>query len=145
MTNFPRFQTPISSLRPRGTRVIEAYSPKLDRRLQCFGENAFSQWICLEADPLIKTFCERPAYLGTGDDERLADFWARQETGETLLVIDEKLQPTEVKIGDDALPVRTIMPIELAAAHVWISNWERMLPAITCCRLLLSQSSLNTV
>ena len=53
-----RFQSAISSARPRGGRVIESYSPKLGRRLQCFGEDVFRQWIRLEADPSVETFCE---------------------------------------------------------------------------------------
>jgi hypothetical protein len=65
-----RFQSAISTVRPRGARVIESYSPKLGRRLQCFGEDAFRQWICLEADPSVEAFCERPTHLNSGDDTR---------------------------------------------------------------------------
>ena len=99
MTTSARFKTAISTTRPRGARVIESYSPKLGRRLQCFGEDAFRQWICLEADPSIEAFCERPTYLGSGDDKRLADFWTRHQDRETLLVIDEK--------SGDNFPFRT--------------------------------------
>ena len=41
-------------------RVIESYSPKLGRRMQCFGEPVFRQWIRLEADPTVQAFCEHP-------------------------------------------------------------------------------------
>ena len=57
-----RFQSAVSNTRSRGERVIEAYSPKLGRRLQCFGEHVFVEWLRLEADPTIQAFCERPAY-----------------------------------------------------------------------------------
>ena len=145
MKTSARFQTAISTTRPRGARVIESYSPKLGRRLQCFGEDAFRQWICLEADPSIETFCERPTYLGSGDDKRLADFWTRHQDRETLLVIDEKNHATTITIDDTELSVRTILPIELAAARVWTGNWERMLPAIISCRQLISTSLLRSV
>jgi hypothetical protein len=39
MENSTGYQSPISTARPRGARVIEVYSPKLGRRLQCFGED----------------------------------------------------------------------------------------------------------
>jgi len=55
-----RFQSAVSNARPRGVRVIEAYSPKLGRRLQCFGEPVFGQWIRLDADPTVQAFCEHP-------------------------------------------------------------------------------------
>lgn len=145
MTNSARFQSAISTARPRGARVIESYSPKLGRRLQCFGEDSFRQWICLEADPIIETFCERPAYLTSDDDKRMADFWTCQPDREAILVIGEKTKVTTITIDDAELPVRTVLPIELSAARIWIDNWTRMLPAIISCRQLVSQSFLEAV
>src|ERR1017187_9623690 len=100
MTISARFQTAISNAGPRGARAIESYSPKLGRRLRCFGEAAFRQWICLEADPLVEAFCERPVYLDTGTDERLADFWMRQADSELLLVLDAQNQTSSITIGE---------------------------------------------
>jgi hypothetical protein len=139
-----RYKAPISTARPRGVRVIESYSAKLGRRLQCFGEDAFRQWICLEADPSTEVFCERPAYLSP-DSKRLVDFWVRQQNGEALLLVGEDHPVSTVTVDDTELPVRTVLPIELAAAQVWINNWERMLPAITSSRQLIPQSFLASV
>ena len=61
-------------------RVIEAYSPKLGRRLQCFGEHVFGQWIRLEADPTVQSFCERPAYLDQAG-KHIVDFGYCMKTG----------------------------------------------------------------
>jgi hypothetical protein len=144
MTNSARFQFSVSTTRPRGARVIESYSPKLGRRLQCFGEDAFRQWICLEANPSIEAFCERPIYLTTGD-KRLVDYWVRQADGEMLLVISENSLAATITIDGTELLVRTILPIDLAAARVWTENWERMLPAIISCRELMSTSLLKSV
>src|SRR5450631_910383 len=102
-----RYQAPISTARPRGVRVIESYSPKLGRRLQCFGEDAFRQWICLEADPSTEAFCERPAYLSP-DSKRLVDFWVRQQNGEVLLLVGEDRPVSTVTVDDTELPVRTV-------------------------------------
>jgi hypothetical protein len=120
-------------------RVIEVYSPKLGRRLKCFGEHVFSQWIRLEADPSVETFCERPAYLDFADGKRLADFWVRQGDREMLIVVDDESPASTITI-DAELAVLTIPPAELAAARIWIGNWERMLPAITSCRQQMTQS-----
>jgi hypothetical protein len=142
-----RFHTAISNARPRGGRVIESYSPKLGRRLQCFGENVYHQWICLEADPLVETFCERPTYLNSGDGKRPFDFWVRYEGREVLIVLDPDAenQVSTVTINDAELTVRSVLPVELAAARVWIGNWERMLPLIISCRHEISSSLRNSI
>ena len=134
MSKSAHFQSAVSSARPRGVRVIEAYSPKLGRRLQCFGEHAFGQWIRLEADPSVQTFCERPVYLEWMTGKRLADFWVRQDDREMLIIVDDESPASTITIGDAELAVLTIPLAELAAARIWIGNWERMLPAMTSCR-----------
>ena len=80
------FNSAISSAKPRGVRVIKAYSPQLGRRLQCFGEHAFGQWIRLEADPSVQIFCERLAYLDFAAGKRLMDFWVRRDDWEMLMI-----------------------------------------------------------
>lgn len=120
-------------------RVIEAYSPKLGRRLQCFGEHVFGQWIRLEADPSVQTFCERPVYLDLAG-KRLADFWVRQDDRELLIVVDDESPTSTIMIGNAELEILAIPPAELAAARIWIGNWERMLPAITSCRQQITPS-----
>ena len=115
MKDLTRFQSAVATARPRGARVIEAYSPKLGRRLQCFGELAFAQWICLEADPAIQTFCERPVTLDLGEGKRLADFWARSDDGETLLLVDDECQASTIVIGS----------IEYRFAPYHLPSWLR--------------------
>src|SRR5471030_1733469 len=89
MSKTARFQSAVPRARPAGSRIIEAYSLKLGRRLQCFGEAVFEQWIRLEVDPRIQTFCERPLDLNFADEVLQVDFWVRQGDRETLLVMDD--------------------------------------------------------
>ena len=131
--NETRFRTAVSNARPRGVRVIEVYSPKLGRRLQCFGEHVFGQWVRLEADPTVKAFCELPACVDLAGKHRV-DFWILQEDQEVLLVVDVDEHPSTITLGDAELPVRSVPLAELAAARTWIANWERMLPAMISCR-----------
>jgi hypothetical protein len=138
------FPSAVSSARPRGTRVIEVFSPKLNRRLQCFGEHLFEQWVRLEADPTIQTFCERPVFLdrvGT----RLADFWVLQEGEEALLIVDAESPVATLAQDGIELPVRSVPGAELAAARTWIDNWERMLPVIASCRSQLTPPFLQSI
>ncbi len=131
-----RFRTAMIASRPRGKRVIEAFSPKLGRRLQCFGEEAYGQWICLEADPAVETFCERPVELELTDGSRRpADFWVRHDDVEMLLIIDGESNALTMPNGDT----------ELAAARIWIGNWMRMLPCMISSRQVIPKSMVNSV
>jgi len=56
-----RFRSPVAATGPRDARLLEAYSPKLNRRVRFFDHLGFSQWIRLEAEPGVLKFCERPA------------------------------------------------------------------------------------
>lgn len=85
-----RFAAPLDMPRPRGARLLEAFSPKLERRWRFFDRASFGQWIRLEADAAVQALCERPARPGKTDNARLADFWIRREDGELLLVLDPK-------------------------------------------------------
>ena len=72
-----RFVAPLASARPRGGRLIEGFSPKLKRRMRLFSHASFAQWMRLEADPAVRTFCERPARLAGEPAARLVDFCSR--------------------------------------------------------------------
>ena len=120
MDQSARFSVPLASSRPRGSRLIEAFSPKLGRRLRCFGRHAFDQWIRLEADPKTLTFCERPLAVDHGDDKRIVDFWVRSRDDEALLIIGDECPMSQTMIGATSLPIRSVPLAELAAARVWI-------------------------
>src|SRR5687767_4396418 len=99
MDDSARFLSPTPVPRPRGSRLIEAFSPKLGRRLQCFGRHAFDQWIRLESDPAVLTFCERPLALN-GDDKRGVDYWVRSPNQEILLVVGDDPTLSDKAIGN---------------------------------------------
>lgn len=145
MDQSARFSVPLASSRPRGSRLIEAFSPKLGRRLRCFGRHAFDQWIRLEADPKTLTFCERPLAVDQGDDKRIVDFWVRSRDDEALLIIGDECPMSQTMIGTTSLPIRSVPLPELAAARMWIANWERMLPCIVVCRSCLSEALIQAV
>ena len=140
----PRFSTPIDGPRPRGMRLLTAFSPKLDRTICTFDYVGLEQWARLEADPSVTSFCERPARLDTDDTGHLIDFWVQHRDREEMLVIDRSG-------GADAMPqtasgvrLRIVPPAELVAARVWIANWLRMIPTINATRKLLTKTLLDS-
>jgi hypothetical protein len=140
MDELARFSFPVSAPRPRGSRLIEGYSPKLGRRLKCFGRHAFEQWLRLESDPAVLTFCERPVAWDQNGEQRLIDFWIRDRNQESLLVVGDDPPLPAKAIGNISLPVRTVPLAELAAARIWVANWERMLPCMIACRTSLTDA-----
>ena len=133
----PRYLRPIDLARPRGARLLEAFSPKLERAVRFFDSAAFDFWIGLEADPKVTGFCERPV-RSEGDFATIPiDFWVRRvaRDHEEMIVLErdgevEGVVPAVV----DGLPVRLVREAEQAASAVWIENWQRMLSPIIATR-----------
>jgi hypothetical protein len=118
----------VETKRPVGARRIEVFSPKIKRRLTLFSWDAHDVWLLLEADPTVRTFCERPAYC-EGEAGRVLDFWVEQGGCTKFVVLwtedsDGKSLPTS--IHGIKLPVLR-RPDTIAFARR-IENWAQILP-----------------
>ncbi|AVA33660.1 MULTISPECIES: hypothetical protein [Burkholderiaceae] len=134
---------PISIARPRGAHRFDAFSPKLARRVMFYQRPAVEQWLLLEADPAVVSFCERPGYAQIDGCRRLADFWVRYGDREELILLDDARSEDEAPaansdLDDKALSIRYVAIAELAAARIWIDNWQRMLPYLVANRDLVA-------
>lgn len=134
----PRFSKAAGAQRGSGARLIEAFSPKLDRRVRLHSRNAFDLFLLLESDPKIRTFCEYPLRVDIDGESRLIDFWVNDGEAERFLVIGETLAANTRAPEHPDLQLRSISLAELAAHRIWLRNWERMLPYITACRAVAS-------
>ncbi len=139
----PRFAAPLDAPRPRGARLLEAFSPKLGRRVRLFDHACFEQWIRFEADPSVLWLCERPARLRAARDARLIDFWIQRCDGEQQLLVDRAAEPAPETVN--GLPVHRIAAAELAAAAMWVANWQRMLPVVNATRTCLPKGLAHSV
>ena len=130
---------PIALARPRGAHRFEAFSPKLARRVMYYRRPLLEQWLLLEADPNVITFCERPGNVLTDNYRRLADFWVRYSDRHHLVslnthvlvflnnqVIEGNAKTSLRDLDCNAFPIRLVAPAELAAARIWTDNWQRM-------------------
>lgn len=125
-----RFASPLPVTRARGSRLIEAFSPKLCRRITLHDHLAFSQWVRLEVDAKVLGFCERPV-RSVPPQSCLIDFWVQRADGGQLLVLESRC---DLALSIDGEPVGTVALAEIAAAGQWIANWTRMLPVISATR-----------
>ena len=140
-----RFRAPLETTRPRGCRLLEAYSPKLARPIRLFDHATFKQWIRLEVDPAVVSMCERPARCGNSREDRLIDFWVQRRSGEEMLLLAHGDAEQSVPDQIGGVPLRVVAPAELAAAHTWVTNWQRILPVINATRTLLPKGLAKSV
>ncbi|MDR5736247.1 hypothetical protein QCE47_28510 [Caballeronia sp. LZ025] len=138
MTNNLHISEPVTISRPRGAHRFEAFSPKLARRVTFYRRALLEQWLLLEANPKVISFCERPGYVLIDGNRRLADFWVRFADREELVVLIEESSNSDAEaLGRDldaASQVRLVASGELAAARVWTDNWQRILPYLVANR-----------
>lgn len=124
----------MSTPRPRGARLLTAFSPKLGRTVRAFDHAAFEQWVRLEVDPSILTFCEHPCRASAGDDGPLIDFWAAHPGQEEMLVVERGQGSAKLPKSVRDVPLRLVPAAEQAAAAVWVANWLRIIPVINATR-----------
>jgi hypothetical protein len=126
-----RYARAVSTPRLAGAHLLIGFSPTLRRRISVFSRAAFEQWLLLEADPAVRTFCERPVVARTQEAKRVIDFWVRYDDREEFLLLgDGAEEPDTVALSDAAITLRYVAPAQLAAARIWARNWESMLPVI---------------
>jgi hypothetical protein len=134
---------PVALGRPRGAHRFEAFSPKLARRVMFYRRAVLEQWLLLEANPKVITFCERPGYVLINEDRYLADFWVRYVDHDELVVLSELLNGSNVaasraeplnELDACTADVRLVASAELAAARAWTDNWQRILPYLVANR-----------
>jgi hypothetical protein len=140
-----RFRAPLTMARPRGARLLEAFSPKLGRRIRVFDYAALDVWISLEADPDVLALCERPIRTGPAPDSPLLDFWVRRQGDEELLGILRDGVPGALPDQLSGISVRWISDTERAVEEIWVGNWQRMLPVVCATRAQISSSLIHSV
>ena len=141
----PRFVTPMSTPRPRGSRLLTAFSPKLGRTVRAFDHAAFEQWVRLETDPGVSSFCEHPCRVGANDDGRLIDFWVARHSQEEMLVVERGQGFAMLPQSVQDIPLRLVPAAEQAAAAVWVANWLRMIPVINATRNVQPKTLIKSV
>jgi len=145
MRDFSEAPTPLAIARPRGARMIEVRSPKLGRLVQHYDHASFQQWVCLEADPDVCAFCERPARIGPDPTSQLINYWvSRKQTQEFVMLVTGQM-PADLPNEHDGEVLRVVTPAELASTSIWIANWQRMLPVINCSVNLVAPSLKKSV
>ncbi len=141
----PRFVTPMSTPRPRSARLLTAFSPKLGRTVRAFDHTAFEQWVRLEVDPGVISFCEHPCHAGADDDGPLIDFWASRPGQEEMLVVERRQGSGKLPKSAQNIPLRLVPAAEQAAAAVWVANWLRMIPVINATRDVQPKALIKSV
>ena len=140
-----RYSVPISQARPKGARLLEGYSPKLQRSVQLFDYASFSIWIGLEADPSVVAFCERPARFGLANNDALIDFWVLGANAEESFRVLSNHPDVNLPVTLHEIAVHYVRDSDLAASQIWVSNWTRILGVINAARGVIEQAMLKSI
>jgi hypothetical protein len=123
-----RYDSAIELRRRPWQRRIEVYSPKIQRRLTLFSRDAHDAWLLLEADPEVRSFCERPAYVA-GEAGRLIDFWVdRGRHAKFWILGGGEDEQTGLPSTLHGIAVRVLHRADMIAAEMRIKNWSQILP-----------------
>ena len=139
----PTSSRPLPFVRGRSRRRIEVFSPKLARRLSLASYAQWQLWLALEANPLVVTFCERPARLDATNSS-VIDFWVQvrsasagefwlldaEDGGNEIEVVTAPIPSERVR----GLPIRHVTHSDLCGWTTPVANWARIIPYLVVWR-----------
>jgi hypothetical protein len=123
------YERAVETKRPARSRRIEIFSPKIKRRLTLFSWDAHDAWLLLEADPTVRAFCERPAYVDA-EAGRVLDFWVDQGNGRNKFLMlstddsDAKSLPPNLR----GVKLQVLRRPDMIACARRIENWAQIVP-----------------
>jgi hypothetical protein len=85
-----RYTKAADNSRPHKTHRYDVFGPKLGRNLTIFGSIPLNNWIRVEADPAINTYCERPVVIPDTKSKRMIDFWVKYHDHEELWILQRQ-------------------------------------------------------
>jgi len=123
------YERAVETKRPAGSRCIEIFSPKIKRRLTLFSRPTHDAWLLLEADPTVRAFCERPAFVD-GEAGRVLDFWVDQGTGRAkfLVVSTEEADAKSLPPSVHGVKLQVLRRPDMIAFARRIENWAQIVP-----------------
>jgi hypothetical protein len=123
-----RYERTVESKRRPGQRRIEVFSPKIKRRLTLFSRDSHDAWLLLEADPTVRAFCERPAYVD-GEAGRVLDFWVDQGTHSRFWALSSSDTESEsLPRTAHGVSLRVLRRPDTIAFAMRIQNWAQIVP-----------------
>lgn len=152
-----RFRKAATSVRPYGSHRYDVFGRKIGRRLTLFGRQALQQWLRLEADPFVTTYCERPLLVPGATTGRAADFWVGMDNGELLYLNARPAEVTLVAEGCELFPaleawtracsitLRIILPDELDHSDTLCANRLTMLQYVAASNAAVSAGLVSSV
>ncbi len=144
-TSSPRFAVPLPLSRPRGSRLLQGFSPLLARPVQFASRAAFEHWVWLEASADVRAFCERPVRINRHAETIMIDFWAQTDQHEHFVHVVPGERRTDWPETLNGLPVEQCIDADRLSRALLVQNWQRMLTTINAARGSISATLLKAV
>nr|WP_315249443.1 hypothetical protein [uncultured Duganella sp.] len=143
-----RFLTPADNSRPYKSHRYDVFGLKVEREVTLFGAHALMAWIRLEADPLVRTYCERPLVIPDIKPKRVVDFWVDYQ-GKQQLWLLRRPREADLASPEQALPAFATWAasngLELrfvgsdeGGPPLYLDNWGRILRDLAANRRFVS-------
>lgn len=144
-----RFLAPADHSRPYKSHRYDVFGLKVEREVTLFGATALTAWVRLEADPLVRTYCERPLVIPDVRPKRVVDFWVDVQ-GKQQLWLLRRPREVELTSPEQALPafatwaasngleLRYIDTDRTGGSPLYIDNWGRILRDLAANRRFVS-------
>ena len=144
-TSSPRYVVPLPLSRPRGSRLLQGFSPSLARPVQFASRAAFEHWVWLEASADVRAFCERPVRINRHAETFMIDFWVQTEQHEYFEHVVAGERRTDWPETLSGLPVEQCIDADRLSRALLVQNWQRMLTAINAARGSITATLINAV
>jgi len=113
-------------------RRVHLYSPKADRMVVLFSEEALGAWALAESCPLVTSMCEYPGYVEIDGQRVMADLWVQGDGREQFVKLEGGIDLSP----EDPASVRTYTDVEVSRVTsdwlrlhaAWIENWLTISP-----------------
>ncbi|WP_151639318.1 hypothetical protein [Noviherbaspirillum aerium] len=156
MTNL-RFPKAINNFRPYKSHRYDVFGLKVNRTLTLFDPPALYTWLQLEADPLVLSYCERPAVIPDTTPKQIIDFWVAYSSREEFWLLQSgKVKPQPDKLTmplpaftawatSQRLFVRHVQPMNRFEHTHFLDNWGRIVRTLSANRRYLTSQLLKRV
>jgi hypothetical protein len=152
-----RYTKPATNRQPYKSHLYIVKAPKIGRRIRFFHKLPLQQWVLLEADPDVETYCERPIVTNHENiKNRIVDFWVKRKDQEEILFIrkpkQNKHQPDitndpafKAWVKDQNINIKVVTASEILAQPIYLENWQTILHFLASNMELVSNDLIEKV
>ena len=155
MATTARFIKAADNTRPYKSHRYDLFGPKIQRMLTLYSVSQVNNWLLLESDPLVLSYCERPVIVPDSKPKIVVDFWAGYAGRDELWLVNR----SDGSAGDidafspafalwaktNKFKLRQLPHSEEVKSKVFFDNWGTIIRDLSANRRYLQPLLLQSV